>query len=256
MYTYLQTEQLEEISIVYINKQETLNALDMSLLKELDNYFTSIEDKKEIKTVILTGRGKSFVAGADIKQMSLFNKKEALEFSKFGASVFRKIETSNKIVIAAINGYAIGGGCELALACDIRIASESVVFAQPELSLGIIPGFSATQRLPKVVGISKAKEIIFSGKKIKAQEAKEIGLISDITSQESLLEYCIQLAHKINKNPYNVLINAKQSINKTSETFINEGMNKESELFADCFENYNQKEGMQAFLDKRQAVFR
>ena len=162
-YKYILREKQDHIGLLTLNHPETLNALSSAVLEELGNVFDELEADKEIYVVILTGAGRSFVAGADIAEMSRLDAEAGRAFGRLGAAVFRKIELSEKIVIAAVNGYALGGGCELAMACDIRIASVKAKFAQPEVGLGIIPGFSGTQRLPRLVGVGKAKELIYTG---------------------------------------------------------------------------------------------
>jgi enoyl-CoA hydratase len=175
---YIKYEEKDQISIITINRPKALNALNSKVLEELDKTFDSIDTKK-IRAVIITGAGeKSFVAGADIAEMSTLNKEQGTAFSKKGNDVFRKIETFEIPVIAAVNGYALGGGCEIAMSCDIRICSENAIFGQPEVGLGIIPGFGGTQRLARLVGMGMAKQMIYTGQNIKADEAKRINLVN------------------------------------------------------------------------------
>ncbi len=244
------------VAILSINKIETLNSLNINLLNELYSFLLEIESNKEIKVLIITGVGKSFIAGADIKEMSTFNSIQAYNFSQLGWKVFDLIENLNKVVIAAINGYAIGGGCELSLACDIRIASENAVFSQPELSLGIIPGFAGTQRLPKIVGISKAKELIFTGERIDAEEALRIGLVNKVVKHNELIVECISFANKIKLKSQFAISNAKRSINKGESEKLTIGKEIETELFSDCFNESDQNEGMTAFIEKRKPNFK
>ena len=175
---YIKYEEKDQISIITINRPKALNALNSKVLEELDKTFDSIDTKK-IRAVIITGAGeKSFVAGADIAEMSTLNKEQGTAFSKKGNDVFRKIETFEIPVIAAVNGYALGGGCEIAMSCDIRICSENAIFGQPEVGLGIIPGFGGTQRLARLVGMGMAKQMIYTGQNIKTDEAKRINLVN------------------------------------------------------------------------------
>lgn len=254
-YNYLLSEIRDNaICILTISAPKSLNALNSSILSELDSFIDSLDSS--IKVLIITGDGpKSFVAGADIAQMSKLDSKEALEFSKLGAGVFRKIETLKIPVIAAINGYALGGGCELALSCDIRIASENAVFGQPEVKLGILPGFSGTYRLPKIVGQGLAKEIIYSGKNIRADEALRIGLVNHVVPFEELMPNVIALAQTIASNAPIAVSNAKRSINEGYDLDSEGAIALENKLFSDCFATSDQKNGMAAFLEKRSVVF-
>lgn len=255
MNKYCKVDKKERIAILSINKIETLNSLNIELLNELYFHLEDIERDKNIDVFIITGQGKSFIAGADIKEMSVFTKQEALQFGKLGWKVFDKIENLSKVVIAAVNGYAIGGGCELTLACDIRIASEKAVFSQPELSLGIIPGFSGTQRLPKIVGMAKAKELIFTGDRINAEEALKIGLVNKVVPIDNLINECLDISNRIVLKSQFAIKNAKKSINQGYEESIEIGRDIETNLFSECFEHPDQKEGMGAFIEKRNPKF-
>ena len=187
-YTKLIVEKQDNICTVKINNPEALNALNSTILKELDAAFSAIGEDDSVDVVILTGEGRSFVAGADISQMSTLNAVEGKAFGELGAAVFRKIELLNKVVIAGVNGFALGGGCELAMACDIRIASVKAKFGQPEVGLGITPGFSGTQRLPRIVGLGKAKELIYTADVIVAEEAYRIGLVNKVVEPDALMD--------------------------------------------------------------------
>lgn len=255
METYCILEKIERVVILSINKIETLNSLNKELLDEIYNILENIDNDNSTDVLIITGKGKSFIAGADIKEMSVFTKEEALQFGKLGWKVFDKIENLSKVVIAAVNGYAIGGGCELTLACDIRIASEKAVFSQPELSLGIIPGFSGTQRLPKIVGMAKAKELIFTGDRINAEEALKIGLVNKVVSVDNLINECLDISNRIVLKSQFAIKNAKKSINQGYEESIEIGRDIETNLFSECFEHPDQKEGMGAFIEKRNPKF-
>lgn len=255
IYENLILEENEGICTVKINSPKTLNALNASVLSELEAAFDEIEKNDDVAVVILTGEGKAFVAGADIAYMSNLNAKEAKKFGRDGARVFRKIENLSKPVIAAVNGFALGGGCELSMACDIRIASSKAKFGQPEVGLGITPGFSGTQRLPRLVGTGIAKELIFTGNIIGADEAFRIGLVNKVTEPEKLLEESNAMAEKIKSNSRSAVRYSKEAINRGIETDIETGIDFEVNLFGLCFAGEDQKEGMNAFIEKRQAEF-
>lgn len=241
---------------VKINNPKSLNALNSEILSELGTVFDQIKNDEEIQIVVLTGEGKAFVAGADIDYMRDLNMEQAKKFSEDGSRLFRKIEMLNKVVIAAVNGFALGGGCELAMACDIRIASSNAKFGQPEVGLGIIPGFSGTQRLPRLVGLGRAKELILSAGHIGAAEAYRIGLVNKVTDKENLMEETYKLADKIKSNSRFALKFAKESMNRGVETDIETGIAYESNVFGLCFASEDQKEGMTAFLEKRNPKFK
>lgn len=207
--------------------------------------------------LIITGDGeKSFVAGADISQMAGFNEAEGLAFGQYGAEVFRKIEDLPIPVIAAINGFALGGGCEIAMACDIRVAADNAVFGQPEVKLGIIPGFSGTYRLAKLVGQGMAKDLIYTGRNIKADEALRIGLVNTVLPHDELMPYAKKLASMIVANAPKAVAFAKKAINENYDMDRKEGLALENRYFGACFATEDQKEGMQAFLYKRKAEFK
>ncbi len=239
---------------ITMNSPETMNALSETVLKELDKVFEEINKDKSVNFVVITGQNKVFIAGADIKSMQNMTDSEAKDFAKLGSSVFRKIETSPKIVIAAINGFAFGGGLELAMACDIRIASDTAVMGLPEVSLGLIPGFSGTQRMPMLVGIAKAKELIYSGSPIKADEALRIGLVNKVAPNDSLLDETENMIQSMSKNSFAAQILAKQAVNSTID--IEPGIKLENKLFSECFNTTDPFDGMTAFLNKEKAVFK
>lgn len=249
-------EKNEGICTIKINSPQTLNALNEEVIKELDNVFDQVACDEEVSVIILTGEGKAFVAGADIAYMNGFNVEEAKKFAENGSRIFRKIEMLEKVVIAAVNGYALGGGCELCMACDIRIASERAKFGQPEVGLGITPGFSGTQRLPRLVGLGRAKELILTGGHIDAQEAYRIGLVNKIINKDILMEETYKLAKKIISNSKTAMKYAKEAMNRGVETDIETGIAIEANLFSLCFANEDQKEGMTAFIEKRPVNFR
>ena len=255
-YTKLIIEKKEKVCIVAINNPQTLNALNSAVLEELDRAFSEIAADDGIAAVILTGAGKAFVAGADISQMSTMNAAQGKAFGEYGAAVFRKIELLDKPVIAAVNGYALGGGCELAMCCDIRIASAKAKFGQPEVGLGITPGFSGTQRLPRIVGPGKAKELIYTAGIIDAAEACRIGLVNKVTEPEALMDEAMEMAAKIASKAPIAVKYSKQAINKGMQTDMDTAISIEAGLFGLCFSSEDQKEGMRAFLEKRAPDFK
>ena len=249
-FEFIKYTEENEISILTISRPKALNALNSKVLDELSQALDEIDPSKT-SALIITGEGeKSFVAGADISEMSSLSKKEAQEFSIKGNKVFRKIETLEIPVIAAINGFALGGGCELSLSCDIRLCAENAIFGQPEVGLGITPGFGGTQRLARVVGIGMAKQMIFTGKNIKADEALRIGLVNAIYPQNELINEAIKLALIIAKNSKNAVKLSKKAINEGLQVDIDKGIQIEEKLFGECFENAEQKEGMKKFLER------
>ena len=253
-YNFLKIENNEGIMVLKISAPKSLNALNSTILKELDHCIDNIDEATRV--LIITGDGeKSFVAGADISEMAHLNEQEGYDFGHLGAAVFRKIETLPIPVIAAVNGFALGGGCELAMACDIRIASAKAKFGQPEVGLGIIPGFSGTYRLPKLIGQGYAKEMIYTGKVIRADEALRIGLVNAVHDPEQLMPEAMAMARKIAANAPVAVALAKQSINENYDLNAREALDLESRLFGKCFATADQKEGMDAFLNKRSATF-
>lgn len=246
----------EKIAIVKMNRPKALNALNNDTLDELVNIFNCLKEDTEVRGVIITGEGKGFVAGADIVQMQNYKSVEGRQYADFAQSVFSKIENLEKPVIAAVNGYALGGGSELALSCDIRIASEKAVFGQPEVGLGIIPCFGGTQRLPRLIGPGKAKEIIFSGRQVKAEEALSIGLVNKIVKPEKLLEESISMMKAILKNASMAVGYAKVAINRGLEMDKENGLELEKDVAALAFATEDKDEGMNAFIEKRKANFK
>lgn len=244
-------EQRGAVGIITINREKALNALNSAVLDELDKTLDAV-NQEEVRCLILTGAGqKSFVAGADIGEMSSLTKQEGEAFGKKGNDVFRKLETFPIPVIAAINGFALGGGCEISMSCDIRICSENAVFGQPEVGLGITPGFGGTQRLARIVGVGKAKEMIYGAKNIKADEAYRIGLVNNVYPIEELMPAAEKLAGTIAKNAPIAVRNSKKAINEGLDVGMDEAIVIEEKLFGDCFESHDQKEGMAAFMEKR-----
>ena len=243
------------IAVLTVNNPKALNALSPAVLQDIDAAIDSI-DLDTVRCLIITGAGdKSFVAGADISAMVHMSKADACAYSKMGNDLFLKIEHLPIPVIAAINGFALGGGCELAMSCDIILASEKAKFGQPEVGLGITPGFSGTQRLPRRVGIAKAKELIFSGRMIRADEAREIGLVNAVYAPEELLPGALEMARSFVKNAPIAVKYAKACIDRGMQMDMDDAIAVENELFAMCFATHDQKEGMGAFLEKRPAQF-
>jgi len=247
---FIKYEEETDIAILTINRPKALNALNSQVLEELDKVLESIDTEK-IRVLIITGAGqKSFVAGADIAEMSTLTKAQGAEFSKKGNDVFRKIETFPIPVIAAINGFALGGGCEISMSCDIRICSDNAIFGQPEVGLGITPGFGGTQRLARLVGLGMAKQMIFTGQNIKAEEAYRIGLVNAIYPQAELLNEAKKLATTIAKNGANAIKNSKKAINDGYQMEIDKAIQIEEQLFGECFQSDEQVERMKKFLEK------
>lgn len=248
---FVKYEEKGMIGIITISRENALNALNSQVLDEIEKTFDSV-DINNIRCLILTGSGdKSFVAGADISQMSTASKAEGEIFGKKGNDIFRKIETFPIPVIAAINGFALGGGCEIAMSCDIRICSDNAVFGQPEVGLGITPGFGGTQRLPRIVGVGMAKQMIYAGKNIKADEALRIGLVNAVYTQSELMSAAEKLANSIASAAPIAVRNSKKAINDGLQVDMDKAIAIEEKLFADCFETADQREGMAAFLEKR-----
>lgn len=243
------------VRVIKINNPEALNALNTAILKELDAAFTEVAEDIGILAVVLTGEGRAFVAGADISEMKSKNAIEGEIFGKLGASVFRKIELLPKPVIAAVNGFALGGGCELAMSCDIRLASTKAKFGQPEVGLGITPGFSGTQRMPRLIGMGKAKELIYTADIIDAAEAYRIGLVNHVYEPEALMEEAMKMAEKIASKAPIAVKNSKEAINRGIQTDMDSAVAIEAYLFGLCFASEDQKEGMTAFFEKRKANF-
>ena len=239
-----------QVGIITINREKALNALNSTVLEELDKTLDGV-DFDAVRCLILTGAGeKSFVAGADIGEMSTLTKAEGEAFGKRGNDVFRKIETFPIPVIAAVNGFALGGGCEISMSCDIRICSDNAVFGQPEVGLGITPGFGGTQRLARIVGPGMAKQMIYTARNIKADEALRIGLVNAVYPQEELMAAAEKMASGIAKNAPIAVRNCKKAINDGLEVGMDEALVIEEKLFGDCFETEDQKYGMAFFLDK------
>ena len=250
--TNILLEKKGSIAVATINRPKALNALNSQVLEDLNELLDLVNADEEIRALVLTGSGeKAFVAGADIAEMSTLTKVEGEAFGKKGNDVFRKLETLPIPTVAAVNGFALGGGCELSMSCDIRICADTAVFGQPETGLGITPGFSGTQRLPRRVGIAKAKELIFSGKVIGAAEAEKIGLVNAVYAPEELMNGAIAMAKSFTANAPIAVKYSKACIDRGMQMDIDDGIALENELFAMCFATADQKEGMSAFVEKR-----
>lgn len=260
---YILYEQNGNVATITINREKALNALNSQVLDELNATLDAV-DLATVRCLVITGAGsKSFVAGADIGEMSSLTKAEGEAFGKKGNDVFRKIETFPIPVIAAVNGFALGGGCEISMSCDIRICSDNAVFGQPEVGLGITPGFGGTQRLARLVGAGMAKQMIYTARNIKAADAYRIGLVNEVYSaevdadgnvvksaQEVMLAAAQKLAATIAKNAPIAVRNCKKSINEGLDADMDQAVVIEEKLFGDCFETEDQKYGMAFFLDK------
>ncbi|WP_075877099.1 short-chain-enoyl-CoA hydratase [Merdibacter massiliensis] len=239
------------VATITINRPKALNALSTEVLTELNAALDEVAADKDVYALVITGAGeKSFVAGADIAEMKDKTVEEAATYGKFGNEVFRKIETFRCPVIAAVNGFALGGGCELAMSCDIRIAGDNAVFGQPEVGLGITPGFGGTQRLARLVGAGIAKEMIYTARNIKADRAAEIGLVNKVVPAGELMETVMKMANGIAKNAPIAVANAKKAINEGLQCDIDGGIAIEVKEFSDCFASEDQTYGMTCFLEK------
>ena len=255
MYQTIRYEKQGNLAIAAINRPEALNALNGTVLQELSQVVAEVENDAEVRAFILTGEGRAFVAGADIGEQSALDVASARKFSQFGSSIFRRIEKLEIPTIAAVNGFCLGGGCELAMSFDIILASEKAKFGQPEVGLGITPGFSGTQRLPRRVGVAKAKELLFSGRMITAAEAEKIGLVNAVYPAEELMNATMEMAKSFTKNAPVAIKYVKASVDRGMQMDIDGGIALENELYAMCFATEDCKEGLSAFLEKRPAVF-
>ena len=240
------------VALLTINRPKSLNALNSETLSELNTCLAELERNTDVKVVILTGSGeKAFVAGADISEMVNATPAEGRTMGLLAKEAFGRLENMPQVTIAAVNGYALGGGCEISMACDIRVASENAKFGQPECGLGILPGFGGTQRLARLVGKGRAKELIFTCDQITAEDAYRMGLANHVVPQAELIDYCKAMAGRIMKNgPFAVAL-AKQAINTGMDTDLDSGLKLEANLFGLSFSTADKKEGMTAFLEKR-----
>ncbi len=247
---FVNTEVNGAVAVITIDRQNALNALNPEVLQDLKAAFEAI-DQSAVRCIVLTGAGeKSFVAGADIASMSKMTKAEGEAFGKLGNDIFRMIETFPIPVIAAVNGFALGGGNELAMSCDIRICSENAMFGQPEVGLGITPGFGGTQRLARIVSVGYAKQMLYAALNIDANEALRIGLVNAVYPLEELMPAALKLAQKIARNAPIAVRACKQAVNEGTQVTIDEGIALEEKLFGGCFETHDQVEGMACFLSR------
>ena len=252
----IRCEMREQIALLTLNRPEALNALNSKTLEELDLIFESLENTEDILGVIITGEGRAFAAGAGIVQKKDYKCEDARNYEGYAQKGFNRSEALEKPVIAAVNGYALGGGCELSLSCDFRIASEKAVFGQPEVDLGVIPCFGGTQRLTRLVGIGRAKELIYTGRKVKAQEAYEIGLVNKVVPGERLEEETMDIMRLITEKAPMAVRYAKVAITKGADMDLGKGLELEKDIAGITFGTDDKQEGMEAFLEKRKAKFR
>jgi enoyl-CoA hydratase len=250
-FKYILVEKLQRIGIVKINRPDVYNAVNIEAILELENAVHDLNDDENILVAVITGEGKAFVSGSDISKLVEMDSLKAREYSKIGQRVLDFIEKMEKPVIAAVNGFALGSGCELAMACDIRIASEKAKFGQPEVKLGLIPGHAGTQRLARLVGVAKAKELIFTGEMIDAQEALRIGLVNRVVVPDVLLDEAKNVAKKIMEVGPTAVRIAKTVINRGVDANLTTANSYETEAFSILFSTAEAKEGMKAFLEKR-----
>lgn len=256
MYSTLLTQLDNGIFTVTINRPDKMNALNKDVFTDLNNVMDEVMNTEDIKTVIITGAGaKAFVAGADITEFSAFDKEEAIALSKRGQDIFAKIENCPKPVIAAVNGFALGGGCELAMACHFRICSENAKFGQPEVNLGLIPGYGGTQRLTQLVGRGKSMEMHMTGQMIDANEALQLRLVNHVTTPENLIPKAVEILSTIQSKAPIAIGKMIDCIN-TAVSNGSSGYDKEATSFGDCFNTEDMKEGTTAFIEKRKAIFK
>lgn len=245
-------EVADQIATITINRPKSLNALNSETLAELNECCAEVEKRKDVRVVILTGSGaKAFVAGADISEMVNATPAEGRAMSLLAMEAFNRLENMPQVTIAAVNGYALGGGCEISMCCDIRVAAENAIFGQPECGLGILPGFGGTQRLARLVGKGRAKELIFTCDKINAEEAYRIGLANKVVPADQLMDECKKMAAKILKNGSYAISIAKSVINAGLDMDLSNGLRMEADAFGFTFSTHDKKEGMTAFLEKR-----
>jgi len=249
-------EYERSIALVTINRPSTLNSLNISVFKQLASLLNSIREMADINTIIITGAGqKAFVAGADISEFTKIEAGMAYQFLSLGNDVMTSIENFPKPIIAAVNGYALGGGCELAMACHIRLASDNAKFGLPEINLGLLPGYGGTQRLPRIIGKSQAYAMMLTGDIIDATKALDLGLINAVYNQEELIPKAIELANKIALKPKTSVMNIIRAVN-VSDGELQEGIILEGKLFTECTNTEDFKEGVNAFMEKRKPEFK
>jgi len=254
---YINKKVVDQIGILTVDREDALNAMNPAVLKELDQSIKEYISEQEVGVIIITGVGdKAFIAGADIKLMQNLDTKGGLEFGRLGQEVTMTIEDSPKPVLAAVNGFALGGGCEIAMACHVRYASENAKFGQPEVKLGLIPAWGGTQRLPRIVGKGNATELIIGGHMINADEALRIGLVNKVFPQENLMDETVDFAKTILNNGPDCLAESLRCINAAAGHSLIDGLNIEVEAFSELFGTDETKEGLSAFVEKRRPRFR
>ena len=256
MFKNLICEKHDNVYVIKISREKYLNSLSEEVLKELEMAVDILNDDEEVYVGVIIGQGKAFVAGADIDAMKDMNFEQARRFSKLGTELFRKIENCDKPIIAGINGFCLGGGLELAMSCDLRIASTKAKFGQVETNLGILPGFGGTQRLPRIVGLGKAKELIYTCSMVNAEEALRIGLVNKVVPLENLMEEARKMAATICANAPIAVKLCKDAINRGMQVDIDKAIEVEAEDFGKCFDSEDQVEGMTAFLERRAKNFK
>lgn len=252
---HIKLEKKGKVAVITMNRPEKRNALNSEVRQELYNVLKRIDSDENIRSAIITGTGEAFIAGADIQAMKNYTVEDAIESSRQGSKVFSYIEKMGIPVIAAINGWALGGGLELALACDIRICSENAQFGQPEIKIGILPGYGATIRLPRIIGIARAKEMIYFGEIITAKEAENKGLVTLVTSPTDLMEKAMELAQKLVQGPASLSL-VKQAINSAFYLNLNEALELSLKLYGDAYKTNDAMEGILAYLEKRKPIFK
>jgi enoyl-CoA hydratase len=252
---HVKLEKKDRVAVITMNRPEKRNALNAQVRRELFKVLKKIDSDKNIRATIITGSGEAFIAGADILAMKNYTVEDAVESSRQGSQIFSFLEKMDSPVIAAINGWALGGGLELALACDIRICSYNAQFGQPEIKIGILPGYGATIRLPRIVGMAKAKEMIYFGKIITAEEAEKMGLVTEVTSPSKLMEKAMELARELSLGPASISL-AKKAINSACDLYSNVAFERSSKIYGDAYKTNDAREGILAYLEKRKPVFK
>jgi enoyl-CoA hydratase len=248
---FVEVTKQGHVGILTMNRPEALNALSKAVFADLAKALDQVEHDEDVYVVVITGSGRAFVAGADIGEMASMNVEEGLAFSELGNSLLMRVDMFPKPTIAAVNGFALGGGCELALACDIRVASEKAKFGQPEVGLGIIPGFGGTQRMARIVGTGQAMELIYTADTIDAARASEIGMVNHVVAPDELLNFAVELANKIASKAQVAIRTSKLAIRRGIDCDISTAVTYEALAFATCFGTEDQKDAMKAFVEKR-----
>lgn len=248
---FVEVTKQGHIGIVTMNRPEALNALSKAVFADLDHALDQVEHDDDIYVVVITGAGRAFIAGADIGEMANMNVADGLAFSELGNRLLMRVDMMEKPTIAAVNGFALGGGCEMALACDIRIASEKAKFGQPEVGLGIIPGFGGTQRMARIIGTAAAMELIYTADAITAERAKEIGMVNYVVPADALMDKAMEVANKIAANAQLAIRASKLAIRRGIDCDISTAVTYEALAFATCFGTEDQKDAMKAFVEKR-----